>query len=409
MAKGMDLPPCHELLAEPASRGVRRVAIALLETAVVARQRLEDPNDTEALHDFRVGLRRTRSWISALGDELGDSVRGKHRRRLRAISRAAGAARDAQVHATWLQDVEGMLRPRERPGVEWLRQRVAEQQRQAGADCRAVVADALDATAAKVLEELAVFTVRVDLRRPLPERTVAQALAPRIIDQANALGDRLAAVQSMQDQAVAHAARIAGKRLRYLIEPIADAVDGGAAVVKRLRILQDIIGEMHDVHVMAEEVVQAAEHAAAEQARRVARALLDGGAADETVRLERTRDPRPGLLAIAGQLRSRGHTAFGELQQHWLADHAQELPRAARAIAEQLTSLGDAASVSEPTAARTTAGAATAPPPDRLVSPALLVVAIDDAAPRPEVADHRIASTPVPAPSDPSTDPTVST
>jgi hypothetical protein len=143
-------------------------------------------------------------------------------------------------------------------------------------------------------------------------------------------------VQSVQDQAVAHAARIAGKRLRYLLEPIAEAVDGGAVMVKRLRVLQDTIGEMHDVHVLAEEVIQAAEVAGAEQARRVATSLLEGDTSDEAVRLERSRDPRPGLLAIAGQLRSRGQLAFGELQQRWLGDHARDLTNAAHAIADSL-------------------------------------------------------------------------
>jgi CHAD domain-containing protein len=351
--KGVDLPTPHELLADQAPSGARRVALALLEAAVVAKARLDDPEDVEALHDFRVALRRTRSWVKALDDELGDSVRKKHRRRLSSISRAAGEARDAQVHATWLRDVEDTLRPRERPGVVWLLQRVVENQKKADAEFRAVIAKDFDATAAAMLNDLAVYTVRVDLRNPATPPTLGQVLAPLIRAQVHALSERLAAVQSIQDQAVAHAARIAGKRLRYLLEPVAEGVEGGSAVVKRLRILQDIIGEMHDVHVMAEEVIQASEDAGANQARRVATALLEGDAAEEAVRLERTRDPRPGLLAIAAQLRSRGESAFGELQQHWLGDHARDLPSAVQALADRLASGGSDQPDAPPTDALT--------------------------------------------------------
>ena len=141
----------------------------------------------------------------------------------------------------------------------------------------------------------------------------------------------------MQDQAVAHAARIAGKRLRYVLEPVAAAVEGGTALIKRLRLLQEVIGEMHDVHVVAEDVIQAAEDAGADQARRVATALLEGETADDAVRAERSRDPRPGLLAIAAHLRARGQSAFRELEQQWLGEHAGELPAAGRQIADRLT------------------------------------------------------------------------
>jgi CHAD domain-containing protein len=335
--KGVGLSPAAELLAEPAGAATRRVALALLAAAVAARERLEDPGDTEALHDFRVALRRMRSWIKAFEDELGHSIRKKHRRRLNEISRAAGDARDAQVHAAWLRDVEDTLRVRDRPGADWLLHRVVDHQREADTALRAVLAEAFSATAAGLAKDLAVYTLRVDLRKPIVPPTLAEVMAPRVLALATALGDRLAAVQSMQDQAVAHAARIAGKRLRYVIEPIAEGVEGGPALGKRLRILQDVIGEMHDVHVVAEEVIQAAQDAGAAQARRVATALLEGDNGQDAMRLERGRDPRPGLLAIAGQLRARGQSAFRELQQRWLGEHAGELPAAARVLAERLT------------------------------------------------------------------------
>jgi CHAD domain-containing protein len=352
--KGVALSPAADLLAEPAGAATRRVALALLEAAVTARERLDDPSDPEALHDFRVALRRTRSWIRAFDDELSQSIRKKHRRCLSDISHAAGHARDAQVHVAWLRDVEDSLRVRDRPGAEWLLHRVVDHQREADAALRALVSEVFATTAAGLAKDLAVYTLRIDLRKPVVPPTLGEVMAPRILALAAALGERLAAVRSMQDQAVAHAARIVGKRLRYVIEPVAEGVEGGLALVKRLRILQDVIGEMHDVHVVAEEVIQATEDAGADQARRLATALLEGEgeSGDDAVRLQRSRDPRPGLLAIAAQLRARGQSAFRELEHGWLGEHAGELTSAARALAERLTD------------GRTAPAPASAPTPD---------------------------------------------
>ena len=340
--KVISLPPAAELVVEPAASGVRRVALALLDSAIAARDRLDDPSDGEALHDFRVALRRLRSWLRAFDEELHGSIRKKYRRRLTEISRAAGTARDAQVHVAWLRDIEESLRTRERAGAEWLLHRVVDNQREADAALRTILAEQFKGTAAALAKDLSTYTVRVDLREPIASQTLAQSMAPRVVALGQALGDRLGAVHSMQDQAVAHAARIAGKRLRYVLEPVAAAVEGGTALLKRLRLLQEVVGEMHDVHVVAEDVIQAAEDAGADQARRVATALLEGETADDAVRAERGRDPRPGLLAIAAHLRARGQSAFRELEQQWLGEHAGELPAAGRQIANRMTGSPDA-------------------------------------------------------------------
>lgn len=210
-------------------------------------------------------------------------------------------------------------------GGEWLLRRAVDQQRNAGAAFNAAAAAMFLPTANALGNDLAVYTMRIDLRDPTPRRTFAEAAAPLILADAAALGERLSAIQTSQDQALAHAARIAGKRLRYLLEPIAGAVDGAGALVKRLRDLQDTIGEMHDVHVMAADVILAAETAGAEQARRVATALLESDAGDEEARQQHARDPRLGLLAVAAQLRARGESAFTDLRQHWLGDQVRDL------------------------------------------------------------------------------------
>ena len=59
----MSLP--DDLLDRPAPDAVRHVALDFLRQAAEARERLGDPSDAEALHDFRVAIRRLRSTVRA--------------------------------------------------------------------------------------------------------------------------------------------------------------------------------------------------------------------------------------------------------------------------------------------------------------------------------------------------------
>ena len=349
MDEGISPPPADQLLALPADEGCRRVALALLASTVAARARLDDPDDRTALHDFRVALRRLRTWLGAYESYLEGSVRKRHWRRLREISQLAGVCRDNEVHVAWIRDVEESLKSRERPGGEWFLHQVAERQREADADFRSMLDDRFEGTTDAIGDGLAVYDRRIDLRDPVPSRKFAAVAAPLIVTQATSLGERLGSIESIQDQAMAHSARLAAKRLRYLLEPIAAGVEGGTALIKRLRNLQDTIGEMHDVHVMAEEVIEAAERAGAEQTRRVATALLEGES-DADAHQEHARDPRPGLLAIATQLRRRGEAAFAELKTRWLGEHASDLTDAAKAIVVRLTA--EPAAAPRPVAAK---------------------------------------------------------
>src|SRR5262249_11008069 len=54
------------------ARGARVKAIELLDRVRAERVRLDTPDDEEAVHDFRVALRRLRSWLKALAPHLGN-------------------------------------------------------------------------------------------------------------------------------------------------------------------------------------------------------------------------------------------------------------------------------------------------------------------------------------------------
>ena len=122
----MDLSP--RLVDLAASEGVRRLAIAQLETAGAARARVASSADPEALHDYRVALRRLRSCLRSYRGQLASTVTGKSRRRLRGLARATNRSRDLEVHLKWLTAQQATASELERPGIAWLIARLAEAQ-----------------------------------------------------------------------------------------------------------------------------------------------------------------------------------------------------------------------------------------------------------------------------------------
>ncbi len=130
------------MLREPVDRGVRLVAISLLEDAQKAAEKLSnlskelrdgDAAGNDALHDFRVAIRRLRSWTRAFKPWLRDDLRRKQRRRFSRIADTTRIARDASVHLEWLRKERSALSARQRVGQTWLSERL-DAQRNRGID-----------------------------------------------------------------------------------------------------------------------------------------------------------------------------------------------------------------------------------------------------------------------------------
>src|SRR5512137_2714843 len=113
-----------ETLDRPAPEGARAVALALLADATDAAARAGGAADADALHDFRVAVRRLRSTLRAWRPALGSSLRRKDLRKLRRVARATNAARDAEVTLEWLAEAGPALAEPHRPAAEWLAARL---------------------------------------------------------------------------------------------------------------------------------------------------------------------------------------------------------------------------------------------------------------------------------------------
>ncbi len=304
-----------DLLTRPAMQSVRLIAQGLLDAATATAERLGVTEDGEALHDFRVALRRHRTTLRAYRPELKDSVPPKAERRLRAFAAATSRAREAEVALEWLRPLKTDLKPRERVGWRWLAERI-ERRQVKGLHATTDARRSFAAVERKLRKGLAVYRQALSPQPSAPEPFALVARAA-LVEHAGKLDRLLATVHAAED-AEAHRARIAAKQLRYLLEALVGVVPAATGLVDRLKVLQDSLGELHDVLALEGEVRAGVTSVAAQRAARALDvALLEPPTAAE-LRAVRRRDAKPGLMALARRLRARRTELFAELQAKWL-------------------------------------------------------------------------------------------
>ncbi len=235
-----------------AAAGVTAADIALrhLDATLKARRRLKRDTDPEALHDFRVALRRLRSALRAYRPWL-DAVPKKLRRRLREIARATSAGRDAEVCLAWLDEQNDVAAG----GHDRFRMRLERLRDEAYAHVRADVLAAF----ADVEPQLRRRLKAIRRGKPVAKTSYAAAAAERLQEHVARVAADLARIGSVADTATIHDARIQAKRLRYLLEPLADAeLPAARAAVKDLKAFQDETGLLCDGFVRRGLIAEAA-------------------------------------------------------------------------------------------------------------------------------------------------------
>ena len=332
------LPP--EILLMSAEEGAALIARRLLAKIADERLRLDDETDDEALHDFRVALRQLRSWLRAFRPELDPFVSGKLRRRLRGIARASNRSRDGEVKLGWLRDQGGSLPREARQGWEWLIERIDarrvaddERFRQRLVDDFERTRSALDARLAEAHED----------EPTTPKIAAGDVFAAAIASVIHAHAERhrihLGALNGLGDDEQAHRARLAGKRLRYLLEPLGDVVEDENQLRSRLKPMQDALGELHDAHVLLDTVARELSTVFDERSEQILSAIRAVGSGTDRFLNPPGPPVERGLLLLAARLHERAVRAFAEVRDSWLGGRAEVLVAEITAVAEQLNAV----------------------------------------------------------------------
>lgn len=232
-----------DLLDRPAVKGACAVALAYLDDASAAAVRLGDGSDREALHAFRVAIRRLRVTVRAYPG-IHESVPKKQRRRLRKLARATNAARDAEVQIEWFNERSARFTPAQRAALAPFRARLRARRRSELAHAQQKLQRWFGKLERKLRRRLAALQV-VAGPHEAPFRAVAAAT---LVQYAGELEARLAEATQSTDADQLHATRIAAKRVRYLLEPLEPGLPDGGPLMERLKQLQDLFGALTDAH-----------------------------------------------------------------------------------------------------------------------------------------------------------------
>ncbi len=280
----------EHLLARLPEEAARRIALSLLDEAAAGCKALleHDGGREKALHAFRVGLRRLRSNVRAYRPWLEGSLGKPWRRLLRRLARATTAARDADVQIEEVQKLTAALGGPESGGLARLVKRLSARQRR-GYERAKAAAREFAAMQQRLRARLGRLRIDRALDGEMAPRTFAAALGPTLREHTGDLVAQLAGVRGKDAVEAAHGARIAAKRLRYVLEPLAAFLDGTERVIKQLKRLQDHLGEMRDLHLLAREAEQV------------------------------THGDESGLKALIAAASARSESLYGELRrEHWV-------------------------------------------------------------------------------------------
>ncbi|HEY2480386.1 MAG TPA: CHAD domain-containing protein [Solirubrobacterales bacterium] len=232
---------------EDAATGVRRAIVGRLDRAAERLREAPDEGDAlaEAIHGARKDLKKARAALRLVRDEMGETTFERENRALRDAGRLLSASRDAQVKLGTLDSlVEGSGDAPPGPTALWREALVADRDR--------IVGDETDGT------EEAVAAIEVVAARA-PEWKLREngwrLLAPGLD---TAYREGRAAFATLGEEAcfeAVHELRKRAKDLWYQVRLLRDAwprvLDANA---EEIHDFTDLLGDHHDLAVLAEDL-----------------------------------------------------------------------------------------------------------------------------------------------------------
>ncbi|MFN2315529.1 MAG: CHAD domain-containing protein, partial [Gemmatimonadales bacterium] len=183
-----------DLLQRPAAETARILAWFHLGNARAARRRLGSPEDSEALHDFRVALRRLRSVLQDWRRPTSDTIPGRYLRHLRRLARATGPSRDLEVRLGLCDRFSGELPTECQAGVSWLRSHLEGLRHTADRQSAMAVAEGMPGLEGDLAARLERYRVELDLAAYRPQPGTATVLAGLVEEAIDRVERRLALV-----------------------------------------------------------------------------------------------------------------------------------------------------------------------------------------------------------------------
>ncbi len=306
-----------DLLSRTAEESTRLIALAQLDAVCAETAQLADGVDTGALRDFRVSVRRLRSTARAHHAHVGAAIGKKGARVLRSVQRTTGAARDAEVAHAWLRSLKKEVGADVRAGIALITEELTSTHINAEAVERARKRFLREEPALRKKIEVAEISLVSGLRGTSFGVVLGGLARTHVAD----LAARLLEIEHADDEVGIHDARIAGKRLRYLLEPALATHPATGATLKRLKRLQNALGDLHDTQVLGDR--------------------LSARLANARPRGRKSADALRGLVALADYVEHERLSLFAGVVRDHFGGAIPELVREVDALAVVFESAGD--------------------------------------------------------------------
>ncbi len=306
----------------PLSSALQQHGQKLLDDTKIQAENLGNSEDSEALHNFRVSVRRLRSFLKSFEPYLKNSK--KHRQKLSHIMDLTNAGRDTEVHILWLKARVEKASVLEESGISYLLEHLTNDEH---IDLKKVKKQF--AEAAKKLDKSFSSEAKVKAKESL---TFSAASADVLKQHSDELQTLLQRIKNAEDEEI-HEARIVGKRLRYILELLGS--EEATAIVKQLKKLQDTSGDLHDLQVL-EPKVQNLLYA---ETMLWAQTFRDGARTfthDELKELPELRHSY-GLAEVARRIEQEKTILYKALETHWLGTSSEDFFRDTDEFIRQLT------------------------------------------------------------------------
>lgn len=243
-----------KLKLKPSTRtdlAAKTILKCFLHDIKINEQGVIDDIDTECLHEFRVAIRRTRSFLSQVPNIFPKRQLNKYKKWFSLLGAKTTPLRDLDVMLLSLNDYQTMLQEAQSGDLEKVKTFILNKRNHVFVDVKNFI---LSSKYQRLISEWETFlNLEVPNRTRLVNATlpVEQVANQCIWKSYNKLIKKGKQITNESEDSALHDLRKVGKKLRYLIEFFSSLHSKKEikTVIKTLKLLQDNLGEFQDIHV----------------------------------------------------------------------------------------------------------------------------------------------------------------
>jgi len=227
---------------------VKAFALLQIRKASHACDHLTDPSEPEALHNFRVAVRRLRTWMRTF--KRYHNTGKKTIKRLGRLTDSTNTSRDLEVCRDWLNVYISEMADIPSDNNNALKALLD----QMTGDYEQELAKIQEHVPAEWQELYIKLKKHLDsdIDGDKKNELMPNVAGKKILKLCDTVDDQLGQIHGIEDRLAIHKLRIYFKRLRYLLEPFRSRQPALKEIIRFLKETQSVLGDFRDAHISIE-------------------------------------------------------------------------------------------------------------------------------------------------------------